>query len=151
MEPTHSSFFEEAVSVTAIDLHTYAAFLKKDWCIGDVPHGGYTASILYRTTVHFANTHRARYKAFKSTPKATTFQVTFLEKTSVVPAILQVIPTGGIEWLYTRVNTKMLRGGRADVEVALDEQGVGCALLADGAGGGRRSKFCETNQALKKP
>jgi hypothetical protein len=34
MEPAHSSFFEDAIHVTPIDSHTYAAFLKKDWCIG---------------------------------------------------------------------------------------------------------------------
>ncbi|KAL2788168.1 thioesterase-like superfamily-domain-containing protein [Aspergillus keveii] len=100
MEPAHSSFFEDAIHVTPIDSHTYAAFLKKDWCIGVVPHGGYTASILYRTTaVHFANTHQARYKG--STPEATTLQITFLDRTSVGPAILQVqdVKIGG------RVNT----------------------------------------------
>ncbi|KAL2839330.1 thioesterase-like superfamily-domain-containing protein [Aspergillus pseudodeflectus] len=89
MEPAHSSFFEDAIHVTPIDSHTYAAFLKKDWCIGVVPHGGYTASILYRTTaVHFATTHSARYRG--STPEATTLQVTFLDRTSVGPAMLQV-------------------------------------------------------------
>ncbi|KAJ0419505.1 thioesterase-like superfamily-domain-containing protein [Aspergillus carlsbadensis] len=89
MEPAHSSFFEDAIRVTPIDSHTYAAFLKEDWCIGVVPHGGYTASILYRTTaVHFATTHRARYTG--STPEATTLQVTFLDRTSVGPAILRV-------------------------------------------------------------
>jgi hypothetical protein len=38
MEPAHSSFFEDAINVTPLDSHTYAAFLKKDWCIGVGAH-----------------------------------------------------------------------------------------------------------------
>jgi acyl-CoA thioesterase len=44
------------------------------------------------------------------------------------------IPAEGVEWLYTRVDTKMLRGGRADLEVvALNEAGELVALGAQTA------------------
>ncbi|KAL4869928.1 hypothetical protein BDV12DRAFT_167092 [Aspergillus spectabilis] len=88
MEPGHTSSFEDAIRVAPIDSHTYSAVVRPEWCIGPVPLGGYTASILYRATaVHFKNTHGSRYK---STPEPTTLYISFINRAVVGPALLKV-------------------------------------------------------------
>ncbi|KAJ5465268.1 uncharacterized protein N7458_000954 [Penicillium daleae] len=87
-KPSHSTTFEQAICVTPVDSHTYWAFLDANWCMGSVPHGGYTASILYRLgATHFKNTHSSR---FRTIPEPTTLQISFLNRTSVGPALLKV-------------------------------------------------------------
>ncbi|KAJ5450929.1 hypothetical protein N7491_000111 [Penicillium cf. griseofulvum] len=71
-EPSHSALFENAISVTPIDSTTYSANLDPQWCIGQVPHGGYTASIFYRAAAPIA------------------LQITYLRRTTIGPAILKI-------------------------------------------------------------
>ncbi|KAL4889268.1 thioesterase-like superfamily-domain-containing protein [Aspergillus ambiguus] len=83
--------FEEAVRVTPEGSHRYSAHLHNDWCVGTVPHGGYSAALLYRLAVtHFAHTHPARY-AEPATPIS--MQLVFLRRTGTGPATLLVEDT----------------------------------------------------------
>ncbi|KAE8369941.1 thioesterase-like superfamily-domain-containing protein [Aspergillus caelatus] len=89
MSPPHSELFEEAIRVTPLTSHTYSAHLQKDWCIGNVPHGGYTTAILYRlTTTHFAQSDTSPYRSKPVLPIS--FQLTFVRPTQVGPATLTV-------------------------------------------------------------
>ncbi|GKZ24478.1 hypothetical protein AbraIFM66951_010702 [Aspergillus brasiliensis] len=92
-EPTHSATFEKAIAVTHIDANRYSAYLDPFWCIGLVPHGGYTASVLYRTaTTHFqrkaAQSHKKGPSGRAQEPIA--LQITFQRRTITGPAILTV-------------------------------------------------------------
>ncbi|GKZ83641.1 hypothetical protein AnigIFM56816_008736 [Aspergillus niger] len=90
--PAHGSAFESAIKVTPLSSHRYSAHLRDEWCIGAVPHGGYTTSILYRLAlVHFAHTHPALYKNNPATPIA--MQLSFLRRTATGPAVLKVQDT----------------------------------------------------------
>ncbi|KKK14882.1 hypothetical protein ARAM_002840 [Aspergillus rambellii] len=87
-DPSHSNIFEKAIHVTPIDSQTYSAHLDANWCIGQVPHGGYTASILYRAAaIHFKNHHGARVK---STPEPIGLQISYLRRTAIGPALITV-------------------------------------------------------------
>ncbi|PLB54291.1 hypothetical protein P170DRAFT_431920 [Aspergillus steynii IBT 23096] len=80
--------WEEAIRVTPLGSHRYSAVLQNEWCIGTVPHGGYTTAVLYRlATTHFAHSHASRYNA-PATPIS--IQLTFLRRTSAGPAVLSV-------------------------------------------------------------
>ncbi|PYI29141.1 hypothetical protein BP00DRAFT_427841 [Aspergillus indologenus CBS 114.80] len=86
--PPHGTAFEAAIQVNPINSHQYSAHLRQDWCIGAVPHGGYTSAILYRLALtHFAHTHPLQYRG-PATPIA--MQLTFLRRTAVGPALLNV-------------------------------------------------------------
>lgn len=53
-----------------------------------VPHGGYTASLLYRATrVHLKNTHS---DWFLSTPESLGFQISYLRRMKIGPAVITV-------------------------------------------------------------
>ncbi|OGM51021.1 hypothetical protein ABOM_000075 [Aspergillus bombycis] len=89
MSPPHSELFEEAIKVTPLTSHTYSAHLHQDWCIGNVPHGGYTTAILYRlATTHFARSDAPPYLSKPVLPIS--FQLTFVRPTQVGPATLSV-------------------------------------------------------------
>ncbi|KAJ5380353.1 uncharacterized protein N7496_002781 [Penicillium cataractarum] len=89
-QPSHSSLFEKAMTVIPIDSSTYSANLDPAWCIGTVPHGGYTASVLYRTaTIHFARKYTTRKQLARS-PEPIGLQISFLRRTFTGPAILTV-------------------------------------------------------------
>ncbi|KAL2837010.1 thioesterase-like superfamily-domain-containing protein [Aspergillus pseudoustus] len=93
-DPAHSSTFENAIAVTPVNANTYSAHLDPAWCIGLVPHGGYTASVLYRTAV----THFARKAAAASNKggkpvlpqEPIALQITFQRRTFAGPAVLTV-------------------------------------------------------------
>ncbi|KAJ0416648.1 thioesterase-like superfamily-domain-containing protein [Aspergillus carlsbadensis] len=88
-EPAHGSFFEDAVTVKPLGNNRYSAFLQHGFCIGTVPHGGYTSSILYRLAlVHFASAHPSLYKSEPATPIS--MHLTFLRRTAAGPATLRV-------------------------------------------------------------
>ncbi|OJZ80779.1 hypothetical protein ASPFODRAFT_147545 [Aspergillus luchuensis CBS 106.47] len=90
--PAHGPAFESAIKVTPLSSHRYSAHLRKEWCIGAVPHGGYTTSVLYRLAlVHFAHTHPALYKNSPATPIS--MQLAFLRRTAAGPAVLKVEDT----------------------------------------------------------
>ena len=80
--------FEQAINVQPVSSHRYTVALQDEWCIGTVPHGGYTTAVLYRLALrHFAHTHPKRYKS-AATPIA--MQLAFLRRTSAGPAVLKV-------------------------------------------------------------
>ncbi|KAL2866768.1 thioesterase family protein [Aspergillus lucknowensis] len=88
-QPAHGAFFEEAVNVTPLGDNRYSAFLQDAFCIGTVPHGGYTSAVLYRLAlVHFASAHPDLYKGEPATPIS--MQLTFLRRTAAGPATLRV-------------------------------------------------------------
>ncbi|KAL4869838.1 hypothetical protein BDV12DRAFT_208294 [Aspergillus spectabilis] len=94
-EPAHSALFEKAINVKALSSNTYEAYLDRAWCIGLVPHGGYTTSILYRTAaLHFKNKSAQPIppKANPKTrpPEPISLQITFLRRTSIGRAVLTV-------------------------------------------------------------
>ncbi|KAJ5088235.1 hypothetical protein N7456_011851 [Penicillium angulare] len=80
--------FEEAIHVQPQGNNTYSASLRPEWCIGTVPHGGYTTSVLYKlATTHFAHAHPNQY----STPAAPiSIQLSFLRRTAVGPVKFEV-------------------------------------------------------------
>ncbi|KAI9374461.1 thioesterase-like superfamily-domain-containing protein [Aspergillus egyptiacus] len=88
--PCQSAAFERAIAVNPVDANTYSAFLQPEWCIIKVPHGGYVASILYRT----AATHLARRATLQNGTRRPQepigLQVSFLRRTFAGPAILAV-------------------------------------------------------------
>ncbi|KAJ0413197.1 thioesterase-like superfamily-domain-containing protein [Aspergillus carlsbadensis] len=94
-EPAHSSTFEKAIAVTPLDANTYAAYLDPSWCIGLVPHGGYTGSVIYRTAAtHFAQKLATTTSSDARRPKRAQepigLQITFQRRTFAGPAILSV-------------------------------------------------------------
>ncbi|KAL2824596.1 thioesterase-like superfamily-domain-containing protein [Aspergillus cavernicola] len=88
----HGPKFEEAVTVTPLGDNRYSAFLQKPFCIGTVPHGGYTSAVLYRLVlVHFATAHQSLYKGEPATPIS--MHLTFLRRTAAGPVRLRVRDT----------------------------------------------------------
>ncbi|KAL8873749.1 MAG: hypothetical protein Q9174_000835 [Haloplaca sp. 1 TL-2023] len=74
--------FARATAVTAIDSHNYLAYFPDEWCIGNVPHGGYVSScFLSATALHFSTTHASRNQ-----PHTITLHLTFLRRTALGPA-----------------------------------------------------------------
>ncbi|KAL2820638.1 thioesterase-like superfamily-domain-containing protein [Aspergillus granulosus] len=89
-EPCHSALFEEAIQVSRIDSHTYSAYLDPVWCIGSVPHGGYTTSVLYRlATVHCRKNNDGK-GPWRASSEPVAFQLSFLRRTLAGHAILKV-------------------------------------------------------------
>ncbi|KAL8695463.1 MAG: hypothetical protein Q9218_000041 [Villophora microphyllina] len=71
--------FAEATAIKAIDSHTYLANFPDDWCIGNVPHGGFvTSCFLSATALHFSTTH-----ASLNQPHTITLHLTFLRRNAV--------------------------------------------------------------------
>ncbi|KAE8145220.1 thioesterase-like superfamily-domain-containing protein [Aspergillus avenaceus] len=86
--PASHSAFEEAIKVAPLDSHRYSANLRDEWCIGTVPHGGYTTSVIYRLALtHFAHTHPTLYNA-PATPIS--IQLSFLRRTAAGPITFTV-------------------------------------------------------------
>ncbi|KAJ5577863.1 uncharacterized protein N7459_006827 [Penicillium hispanicum] len=80
--------FEDAIRVTPQDTNKYSAHLCPEWCIGTVPHGGYTTAVLYRLAItHFEHAHPTQY----DTPASPiSIQLSFLRRTAAGPATLEV-------------------------------------------------------------
>ncbi|KAL4811543.1 thioesterase-like superfamily-domain-containing protein [Aspergillus unguis] len=88
----HGAKFEQAVTVTPLGANRYSAFLQNAFCIGTVPHGGYTSAVLYRLAlVHFASAHPSLYKGEPATPIS--MHLTFLRRTAEGPVRLRVTDT----------------------------------------------------------
>lgn len=84
--------FDSAITVTPVDTHRYTAMLDDAWCIGTVPHGGYSTAVLHRlATTHFAHTHPGQYPSEPATPIS--MQLVFLRRTGAGPAVLTVQDT----------------------------------------------------------
>ncbi|KAJ5943151.1 hypothetical protein N7516_003319 [Penicillium verrucosum] len=80
--------FQEAIKVTPQGPNKYSAFLQPEWCIGTVPHGGYTTAVIYQLTLtHFAHAHPKQYKSAAS---PISIQLSFLRRTASGPAIFEV-------------------------------------------------------------
>ncbi|KAJ5658181.1 uncharacterized protein N7484_001830 [Penicillium longicatenatum] len=80
--------FEDAIRVTPEGANKYSANLRPEWCIGTVPHGGYTSAVLYNLALtHFAHAHPKQY----STPASPiSLQFSFIRRTAAGPATLEV-------------------------------------------------------------
>ncbi|KAL3477855.1 thioesterase-like superfamily-domain-containing protein [Aspergillus californicus] len=88
----HGAKFEEAITVTPLGNNRYSAFLQNSFCIGTVPHGGYSSAVLYRLVlVHFATAHASLYKNEPATPIS--MHLTFLRRTASGPVLLRVSDT----------------------------------------------------------
>ncbi|KAJ5825904.1 hypothetical protein N7474_003042 [Penicillium riverlandense] len=88
MSPSLNSVFEDAIRVTPQGSNKYGAYLHPEWCIGTVPHGGYTTAVLYRlATTHFAHAHPKQYS---SPAKPISLQLSFLRRTASGAAICEV-------------------------------------------------------------
>ncbi|KAJ5092134.1 hypothetical protein NUU61_007004 [Penicillium alfredii] len=80
--------FEDAIRVTPQGPGKYNAHLRPEWCIGTVPHGGYTTAVFYRLALtHFAHAHPTHYNS-PATPIS--LQLSFLRRTAAGPATLEV-------------------------------------------------------------
>ncbi|PGH27827.1 hypothetical protein AJ80_00377 [Polytolypa hystricis UAMH7299] len=83
--------FEEAISVTPITSHTYAANLQQAWCIGTVPNGGYITSLFQNAArTHLRSTHPTQHNG---NPHPITLHLTFLRRTEAGPARFTVQDT----------------------------------------------------------
>ncbi|KAJ5677357.1 uncharacterized protein N7477_002990 [Penicillium maclennaniae] len=80
--------FEDAIRVSPEGNNKYSANLCKEWCIGTVPHGGYTTAVLYKLALtHFAYAHPKQY----DTPASPiSLQLSFLRRTAAGPATMEV-------------------------------------------------------------
>ncbi|KAJ5936348.1 hypothetical protein N7454_004983 [Penicillium verhagenii] len=80
--------FEEAIRITPQGANKYSAHLRPEWCIGAVPHGGYTSAVIYKLALtHFEHAHPKQY----STPASPiSIQLSFLRRTASGPATLEV-------------------------------------------------------------
>ncbi|KAG0161382.1 hypothetical protein PDIDSM_8916 [Penicillium digitatum] len=80
--------FQEAIKVTPQGPNKYSAFLRPEWCIGTVPHGGYTTAVIYQLTLtHFAYAHPKQHKCAAS---PISIQLSFLRRTASGPATFEV-------------------------------------------------------------
>ncbi|KAL8808366.1 MAG: hypothetical protein Q9182_000186 [Xanthomendoza sp. 2 TL-2023] len=78
--------FAEATAVQSLDSHTYQAQFPDEYCIGNVPHGGFvTSCFLSATALHFSTTLAALHQ-----PHTITLHLTFLRRTIVGPARLTI-------------------------------------------------------------
>ncbi|KAJ5180460.1 hypothetical protein N7492_003670 [Penicillium capsulatum] len=86
--PAPNASFEEAIHVIPQGGNRYSAHLRPEWCIGAVPHGGYTSSVLYRCVLtHFAHAHPKQY----DTPASPiSMQLAFLRRTGTGLATLEI-------------------------------------------------------------
>ncbi|KAJ5496998.1 hypothetical protein N7463_008985 [Penicillium fimorum] len=80
--------FQDAIKVTPQGSNKYSAFLRPEWCIGTVPHGGYTTAVIYQLTLtHFAHAHPKQYK---SPASPISIQLSFLRRTASGPVTFEV-------------------------------------------------------------
>ncbi|KAJ5952420.1 uncharacterized protein N7479_010833 [Penicillium vulpinum] len=80
--------FQEAIKVTPQGHNKYSAFLQPEWCIGTVPHGGYTTAVVYQLTLtHFAHAHPKQYKSAAS---PISMQLVFIRRTASGPVTFEV-------------------------------------------------------------
>nr|KMM69705.1 hypothetical protein CPAG_06019 [Coccidioides posadasii RMSCC 3488] len=83
--------FGEAIAVQPLSSHTYAANLRKEWCIGTVPNGGYVASAFFNVArTHMRQTHPTMHNG-RADP--ITMHLTFLRRTETGPATFSVTDT----------------------------------------------------------
>ncbi|EGE81160.2 thioesterase [Blastomyces dermatitidis ATCC 18188] len=83
--------FGEAIAISPVSSHTYAAYLRPEWCIGTVPHGGYIASLFHNVAViHLKHTHPTLHSG---TPHPIALHLTFLRRTDAGPAAFVVQDT----------------------------------------------------------
>ncbi|KAJ5817957.1 hypothetical protein N7447_007965 [Penicillium robsamsonii] len=72
--------FQDAIKVTPQGSNKYSAFLRPEWCIGTVPHGGYTTAMIYQLALtHFAHAHPKQYK---NPASPISIQLSFLRRTA---------------------------------------------------------------------
>ncbi|KAH7125987.1 thioesterase-like superfamily-domain-containing protein [Dactylonectria macrodidyma] len=88
MHSTHTKVFEDAITVVPLSSYTYSANLNSGWSIGDVPHGGYLAAVLYRLVcTHFKHNHPRRHAGHAA---PISMQLSFVRRSNVGPAHLEV-------------------------------------------------------------
>ncbi|EFR01841.1 hypothetical protein MGYG_04840 [Nannizzia gypsea CBS 118893] len=87
----HATSFREAIAITPLSSHTYAANFRTEWCIGTVPHGGYVTSIFYAVArKHMKTTHPTYHKG---APDPITLYLTFIRRTNIGSALFTVVDT----------------------------------------------------------
>ncbi|KAF3398589.1 hypothetical protein F1880_005681 [Penicillium rolfsii] len=86
--PRLNASFADAIHVTPQGNNKYSANLRSEWCIGTVPHGGYTTAVIYNLAVtHFAHAHP---KLYDTPASPISLQLSFLSRTAAGPATLEV-------------------------------------------------------------
>ncbi|QIX00044.1 hypothetical protein AMS68_005561 [Peltaster fructicola] len=77
---------QAATQVKQVDSHTYTADFDAAWTIGQVPHGGYVASVFQRVVeAHFGTT-----LAKQNQPHTMIFHLEYVRRTEVGPATFKV-------------------------------------------------------------
>ena len=78
--------FADILPVKPLSSHTYSADFRTEWCIGDVPNGGYvTSAFLVVARTHMQATHGSR-----SQPHPINLHLEFLRRTSATEALFTV-------------------------------------------------------------
>ncbi|KAK2768743.1 hypothetical protein FQN54_000599 [Arachnomyces sp. PD_36] len=110
------STFEDAIAVKPLSSHTYSAYLRDEWCIGTVPHGGYVTSLFQSVaTAHFKNTHPQQHGG---SADPFTLHLTFLRRTSTGPAVFTVQDSKlGARTSTIHITLSQVEGGKQRDEV----------------------------------
>ncbi|PGH00834.1 hypothetical protein AJ79_08085 [Helicocarpus griseus UAMH5409] len=117
--------FEDAIAVTPLSSHTYAANLWLEWCIGSVPHGGYVTSLfLHTATTHLQNTHPTLHSGH---PHPITLHLTFLRRTAAGPATFTVADTK----LGSRTSTLHITLSQHDPDGAVRDEVAGYITVSN--------------------
>ncbi|KAH8592881.1 thioesterase-like superfamily-domain-containing protein [Bisporella sp. PMI_857] len=83
------SSFADAIAVTPTsDPTIWKGDLKRDWCIGLVPHGGYIGSVLTHAAAVYMGTHQKKYNQ----PDIIASHYEFLARSTVGPCTIHVTP-----------------------------------------------------------
>ncbi|KAJ5247049.1 hypothetical protein N7468_002032 [Penicillium chermesinum] len=107
MVPPLNVAFEEATRITPQGDNQYTVDLKTEWCIGTVPHGGYTTAVLYKTAIkHFEYAHPKQYD---SPASPISIQLAFLRRTLAGPATI-LVEDVKIGLRTSTIHIKLLQG-----------------------------------------
>ncbi|KAJ5883974.1 uncharacterized protein N7473_010860 [Penicillium subrubescens] len=102
--PRLNASFEDAIRITPQGNNKYSADLRSEWCIGTVPHGGYTTAVIYNLALtHFAHAHPKLFDTprIPNLPptigaRTSTIHIKLLQPSEKKPDQLQVNVTGYI-------------------------------------------------------
>lgn len=86
--PLTSFLDATAVKPSSTNPNLYIANVKRDWCIGLVPHGGYLASLLTHTVSQYFKDQQAA----RDQPDLITLHIEFLSRTAIGHANILITP-----------------------------------------------------------